>query len=81
MAGWDMVIFEGKSPKPVYLCIQNDVAELRDASHLWGQSVWHTEEAIKKSLQDPLVRVSCIGKAGENHVLQEIYQRESSPQR
>ncbi|MFZ9666296.1 MAG: aldehyde ferredoxin oxidoreductase N-terminal domain-containing protein, partial [Limnohabitans sp.] len=69
MAGWDMVIFEGKSPKPVYLCIQNDVAELRDASHLWGQSVWHTEEAIKKSLQDPLVRVSCIGKAGENHVL------------
>ena len=69
MAGWDMVIFEGKSPKPVYLCIQNDVAELRDASHLWGQSVWHTEEAIKKSLQDPLVRVSCIGKAGENRVL------------
>ncbi len=69
MAGWDMVIFEGKSPKPVYLCIQNDVVELRDASHLWGQSVWHTEEAIKKSLQDPLVRVSCIGKAGENHVL------------
>ena len=69
MAGWDMVIFEGKSPKPVYLCIQNDVAELRDAADLWGQSVWHTEEAIKKSLQDPLVRVSCIGKAGENHVL------------
>ena len=69
MAGWDMVIFEGKSPKPVYLCIQNDVAELRDAADLWGQSVWHTEEAIKKSLQDPLVRVSCIGKAGENQVL------------
>ena len=69
MAGWDMVIFEGKSPKPVYLCIQNDVAELRDAADLWGQSVWHTEAAIKKSLQDPLVRVSCIGKAGENHVL------------
>ena len=69
MAGWDMVIFEGKSPKPVYLCIQNDVAELRDAADLWGQSVWHTEEAIKKSMQDPLVRVSCIGKAGENQVL------------
>ena len=38
MAGWDMVIFEGKSPKPVYLFIQDDVAELRDAAHLWGKT-------------------------------------------
>ena len=36
MAGWDMVIFEGESPKPVYLYINDDVAELRDAGHLWG---------------------------------------------
>lgn len=69
MAGWDMVIFEGKSPKPVYLYISDDVAELRDASHLWGQTVWKTEEALKTQLQDPLVRVSCIGQAGENQVL------------
>ena len=69
MAGWDMVIFEGKSPKPVYLYINDDVAELRDAAHLWGKSVWETEPLIKKSLQDPLIRVSCIGKAGENGVL------------
>ncbi|NML86422.1 aldehyde ferredoxin oxidoreductase family protein [Polaromonas sp.] len=69
MAGWDMVIFEGKSPTPVYLYINDDVAELRDAAHLWGKSVWETEPLIKKSLQDPLIRVSCIGKAGENGVL------------
>ncbi len=69
MAGWDMVIFEGKSPKPVYLYVNDDVAELRDAAHLWGQSVWQTEELLKKGLQDPLVRVSSIGKAGENGVL------------
>ncbi|QHE77114.1 aldehyde ferredoxin oxidoreductase family protein [Hydrogenophaga sp. PBL-H3] len=69
MAGWDMIIFEGKSPKPVYLYINDDVAELRDAGHLWGQSVWKTEEVLKSSLQDPLVRVSSIGKAGENGVL------------
>jgi aldehyde:ferredoxin oxidoreductase len=69
MAGWDMVIFEGKSPKPVYLWIEDDKAELRDASHLWGKSVWETEETIKKSHQDPLVRVSSIGLAGENQVL------------
>ncbi len=69
MAGWDMVIFEGKSAKPVYLYINDDQAELRDASHLWGKSVWETEETLKKSLQDPLTRVSSIGKAGENLVL------------
>ncbi len=69
MAGWDMVIFEGKSPKPVYLYINDDVAELRDAAFLWGKSVWETEAMLKKGLQDPLMRVSSIGKAGENGVL------------
>ena len=69
MAGWDMVIFEGKSAKPVYLFIEDDVAELRDAAHLWGKSVWVTEETIKKQHQDPLIRVSSIGLAGENQVL------------
>ena len=69
MAGWDMVIFEGKSAKPVYLYVNDDVAELRDASHLWGKSVWETEAALKSALQDPLTRVSSIGKAGENGVL------------
>ena len=69
MAGWDMIIFEGKSAKPVYLYVSDDHAELRDASHLWGQSVWKTEEALKKAHQDPLLRISSIGKAGENQVL------------
>ena len=68
-AGWDMIIFEGKSAKPVYLYVENDKAELRDASHLWGTSCWHTEEAIKKAHQDPQIRVSSIGMAGENEVL------------
>lgn len=68
-AGWDMVIFEGKSAKPVYLSIEDDKVELRDASHLWGKSVWQTEEIIKKQHQDPLTRVSSIGLAGENGVL------------
>ena len=69
MAGWDMVIFEGRSATPVYLYVNDDLAELRDAAHLWGKSVWQTEEMLKKSLQDPLTRVSSIGKAGENGVL------------
>jgi aldehyde:ferredoxin oxidoreductase len=58
MAGYDMVIFEGKSPKPVYLFIEDDHVELKDAGHLWGTSTWNTEEVIKKQHQDPLIRVS-----------------------
>jgi aldehyde:ferredoxin oxidoreductase len=68
-AGWDMIIFEGRSPKPVYLYLENDKAELRDAAHLWGKSTWDTEEIIKKQHQDPQIRISSIGRAGENGVL------------
>ncbi len=68
-AGWDMIIFEGKSKKPVYLAIEDDKAELRDAAHLWGKTVWQTEEIIKQTHQDPQTRVASIGRAGENGVL------------
>ena len=68
-SGWDMIIFEGKSPKPVYLSIEDDKAELKDAAHLWGKTVFQTEEIIKSSHQDPQIRVSSIGRSGENGVL------------
>jgi len=68
-AGWDMVIFEGKSASPVYLDISNDEAELKDASDLWGKSVWETETALRDRRGDPDVRVASIGIAGENGVL------------
>jgi aldehyde:ferredoxin oxidoreductase len=68
-AGWDMVIIEGRASSPVYLSIENDKVEIRDASHLWGKTVWETEEAIKAAHQDPQVRVSCIGRTGEAGVL------------
>jgi aldehyde:ferredoxin oxidoreductase len=69
MAGWDMVILEGRSPKPVYLHIENDHAELVDAGELWGMTTWDAEPALKRKHQDPLMRVSCIGRAGENQVM------------
>ena len=68
-AGWDMIIFEGKSPKPVYLSIEDDKVEIRDAGHLWGKTVFQTEETIKASHQDPQTRVCSIGRAGENGVM------------
>ena len=68
-AGWDMIIFEGKSPKPVYLFVEDDRAELIDAADLWGKSCWETESKIKAKHQDPQIRISSIGLAGENQVL------------
>ena len=69
MAGWDMIIFEGKSPKPVYLFIENDEAKLLDADWLWGKSVWETEPALRGRHADPQVRVSSIGRAAETGCL------------
>ena len=69
MAGWDMIILEGRSPRPVYLRIENEKAELIDASEIWGKTVWQTEELLKKKHQDTLIRVSSIGRAGESGCL------------
>jgi len=68
-AGWDMIIFEGKSPKPVFLSINNDEAKLLPADQYWGKSIWYTEPAIKKQLGDNNIKVASIGEAGENGVL------------
>jgi aldehyde:ferredoxin oxidoreductase len=68
-AGWDMIIFEGKSPKPVYLHLENDKAELVPADDLWGKTVWETEAFLKKRYQEPQMCVSSIGRAGEAKVL------------
>ena len=67
-AGWDMIIVEGKAPTPVYLYVENGEAKLLPADDLWGTTVWHTEEAIKAKHQDPQIRVSSIGLAGERGV-------------
>lgn len=67
-AGWDMVIFEGKSKNPVYLLIENDNAQLIDASDYWGTSCWDTEEGLKAKHGDPFIRVASIGVSGEKGV-------------
>ena len=64
-AGWDMIIFEGKSPKPVYLYVVNDKAELLPADDIWGTSVWHSDEWLHKRHQDPMLRIAAVGRSAE----------------
>ncbi|MBW2333960.1 MAG: aldehyde dehydrogenase, partial [Deltaproteobacteria bacterium] len=67
-AGYDKVIIRGKSPNLVYLWINNDKVEIRDASHLQGKGAIETAEFIKEELKEPKAQVSAIGLAGENRV-------------
>ena len=79
-AGFDGIVVEGKSAKPVYLWIDNGEATLRDAGHLWGKQTHDTEDAVRKELADQEIRVACIGPAGEKLVrfacIQADYHRE-----
>ena len=66
-SGFDGVIFEGISPKPVYLVTEDGKAELRDASHLWGKNTSETTKLIREELGEKF-NVACIGIGGENLV-------------
>jgi benzoyl-CoA reductase subunit BamB len=81
-AGYDKVIFRGKSPTLVYLWINNDKVELRDASHLRGKGAIETAELIRQELKEPKAQVAAIGLAGENRVyMASIEQGRSSASR
>ena len=67
-AGYDSVVIEGKAHRPVYLWIEDDVVEIRDACHLWGKTTWETFEAIRETHGDNHLHTLSIGPAGENLV-------------
>lgn len=68
-AGYDNLLIKGKADKLVYLFINNDRVEIRDAAHLKGLDVHETQRRIKEELKDPDVQIACIGPAGENLVV------------
>jgi aldehyde:ferredoxin oxidoreductase len=67
-AGYDHIVFLGRSKEPVYLWIKDETVELRDAENLWGKDVRETDTIIKKDNGDRDIRVAAIGPAGENLV-------------
>jgi len=67
-AGYDKVILRGKSPDLVYLWINDDKVEIRDASHLKGKGATETSDLIRQELNEPKAQVAAIGLAGENRV-------------
>jgi aldehyde:ferredoxin oxidoreductase len=68
-AGYDLLIIEGKSEKPVYISIKDSEVKIKDAEHLWGKDTYYTTDKLLEEFGDKKARVSCIGPAGENLVL------------
>lgn len=81
-AGYDLVVFEGKAPQPVYLWIKDGTVELRSAADLWGKGTFETEAQLKVLVKDPELKVAAIGPAGENLVhfasIQVTYRRSAA---
>lgn len=67
-AGYDSIIIKGRAPKPVYIAINNESIEVKDASHVWGMDTYRTQDALQEELGDPEVEVVCIGPGSENLV-------------
>lgn len=67
-SGYDGIIIEGKAEKPVYLWINDDHAEIKDAEAFWGLDTFDAEDQIRKDCGSPLARVASIGPAGERLV-------------
>lgn len=64
-AGYDAIFFTGIADKPVYLYIDANIKELKDASDLWGKNSLDTEN-ILKNRHGKGVQIASIGRAGEN---------------
>jgi aldehyde:ferredoxin oxidoreductase len=67
-AGWDAVIVEGVSAKPVYLWIKDEHVEIRDAAEIWGKPTLEAQDIIREELGDKNIRTAQCGIAGENLV-------------
>jgi len=66
-AGFDGLVFQGKSDRPVYLFIRDGDVEIRNAAHLWGKSTFEASDSLKAELGEE-VSVMAIGPAAENMV-------------
>ncbi|MFC1942189.1 aldehyde ferredoxin oxidoreductase family protein [Chloroflexota bacterium] len=67
-AGFQAIVIRGKAENPVYLWINDDEVEIRDADHLWGRDAYETTDILKRENGESKASVFAIGTAGENLV-------------
>lgn len=81
-AGYDAIVIRNGSPEPVYLLVDDERVEIREAAHLWGKDAWDTTDILKEERGEDF-SVLAIGQAGENLVRNAtaIVDREHAPGR
>jgi aldehyde:ferredoxin oxidoreductase len=67
-AGYTNIVVKGRSETPVYLFIDEDKVQIKDASHIWGRTTWETDMMVKQEIGDNHTQILYIGPAGENLV-------------
>lgn len=67
-AGYDGILIQGRAKKPVYIWIDDDRVEIRDAAPIWGTDTLESNRLIKQELGDETLKIAGIGQAGENQV-------------
>ncbi len=65
LSGFSAVVIKGSSSKPVYLWLHDGVADINNASSLWGLDTWQTTDGIRRDMGESLIQVISIGSAGE----------------
>jgi aldehyde:ferredoxin oxidoreductase len=66
-AGFDGLVITGRAEGPVYLWVDEQGVQLRDATHLWGKDYFESADALLEET-DPRAKVVGIGPAGERQV-------------
>lgn len=82
-SGYDYIVVKGTSAKPVYLWLHDGVADICDASEIWGKDVWQATDTLRQIVGDDLLQTILIGKAGETgrNYAQICYNHWNSPDR
>lgn len=68
-AGYDRIVIKGRADRPVYINIEDNVVEVRDAKHIWGKGVFETTRIIQEDCHGYETRVASCGPAAERGIL------------
>jgi len=67
--GIQTLIVRGQAPQPVYLWIDSDTIEIRNAKSIWGLDTWQTQEHLESQFSSQRLKIMSIGPGGENGTL------------
>ncbi|MFQ5722193.1 MAG: aldehyde ferredoxin oxidoreductase family protein, partial [Candidatus Aminicenantales bacterium] len=68
-AGYNGLIIEGRASKPVYLSINDDKVEIKDATKLWGKTIGEVNRILKEETGHPQAGIMGVGPAAERKVV------------